>query len=116
MWTGFSFHQNGYKSDLNFDTAQSAGAIEYTDCISTEGYNPHPHNESPGYDIKQSDGDTPVLVLSGMWSIPSLPLLQDLFCPGVVTPDRVVFMGQVELFDIQTVCKQIIYAELNCLK
>ena len=32
--------------------SQSAGAVEYTDSISAEGY---PPNESPVYDTKQSD-------------------------------------------------------------
>ena len=34
--------------------AQSAGAVEYTDCASSEGY--ASPNEYPGYDTKQSDG------------------------------------------------------------
>ena len=33
--------------------AQSAGVVEYTDC--------KPLNECPGYDTKQSDGETPVM-------------------------------------------------------
>ena len=37
------------------DTDQSAGAVEYTDCISSEGKTP-PH-KCPGYDTKQSDGE-----------------------------------------------------------
>ena len=42
---------------------QSAGAVEYTDCIS-------------GYDIKQSDGEVPVMLeLWGMQSTSSLPSL-----------------------------------------
>ena len=40
---------------LNLCIAQSAGAVEYTDCTSAEGVRPPP-NECPGYDIKQSDG------------------------------------------------------------
>ena len=34
--------------------AQSAGVVEYTD---------PPHNECPGYDTKQSDGEVPVMYL-----------------------------------------------------
>ena len=34
-------------------------------------------NECPGYDIKQSEGEAPILVLLGMWGMPSLPLLPD---------------------------------------
>ena len=35
-----------------------------------------------------------------MWSTPSLPLLKGPLWPGEVTPDRVLSMGQIELFDI----------------
>ena len=41
--------------------AQLAGAVEYTDCTSAEGYDP-PHNECRGYDTKQSDGEVPVIL------------------------------------------------------
>ena len=37
--------------------AQSAGAVECTDCISVKGYDSL--NECPGYDIKQSNGEGP---------------------------------------------------------
>ena len=36
----------------------------------------------------------------GMPSTPSLPSLPDLFWYEVVAPDSVLFMGQIELFDI----------------
>ena len=78
-------------SDLSF--AQSAGAVEYTDCTSAEGSDPLP-NECPGYDTKQSNGD--VLVMLGLWgmqSTPSSPLLPGLLWPGVVAPDRALSMG-----------------------
>ena len=56
--------------------AQSARAVEYTDCISADGGKTLP-NECPGYDTKQSDGEVPVMLeLWGMRSTPSLPLLQ----------------------------------------
>ena len=43
----------------------------------------------PEYDIKQSDGEAPVMLeLWGMQSIPSLPLLPGLLWPEVVAPDR----------------------------
>ena len=35
-----------------------------------------------------------------MQSTPSLPLLPGPLWPGVVTPDRVLSIGQIELFDI----------------
>ena len=55
----------------NSELAQLAGAVEYTDCISAEGCN-FP-NEFLGYDIKQSDGEAPVMLeLWGMWSTPLL--------------------------------------------
>ena len=66
--------------------AQSAGAVEYTDCTSAEGIDPY--NESPEFDTK-SDGEVPVVLeLWGMRSTPSLPLLPGQLWPGVVAPDR----------------------------
>ena len=60
-----------------------------------------PPNEYPGYDIKQSNGEGPVkLEFWEMRSTPSLPLLP---CPlwlGVVALERLLPMGQIELFDI----------------
>ena len=44
---------------LTITEAQMAGGVEYTDCISAEGYDPL--NKCPGYDIKQSDGKAPAL-------------------------------------------------------
>ena len=38
-----------------------------------------------------------------MWNTPSLPLLPGPLWPGVVVPDRVLSMGQIE----QSVCKQM---------
>ena len=75
-------------SDILFHAflAPSAGAAEYTDCISA--------NKCPGYDIKQSDGEAPVL--QEFWVIPStplLPLLPDNLWPGVVAPDKVQSIG-----------------------
>ena len=39
---------------ISYKLAHSAGAVEYTDCISAEGSDPP--KECPRYDIKQSDG------------------------------------------------------------
>ena len=73
--------------------AQSAGAVEYTDCTSAEGWDPPPH-ECPAYDTKQSDGEVPaVLELWGMQSTPSLPLLPGPLWSRVVAPDRALSMG-----------------------
>ena len=52
------------------------------------------------YDTKQSDGEAPVmLVLCGMWNTPSLPSLLGLLWLGVVAPDGILSVGQIELFD-----------------
>ena len=44
---------NSFKDKIT--VAQSAGAVEYTDCTSAE-VGKTPPNECPGYDTKQSDG------------------------------------------------------------
>ena len=73
---------------------QSAGAVEYINCTSA---NPLP-NECLGYDTKQSDGEGPVILkLWGMRSTPSLPLPLGPPWLGVVAPDRVLSMGQIEV-------------------
>ena len=60
--------------------AQSAGAVEYTDCFSAE---------CPGYETKQSDGEVlEMLKLWGMRNAPSLPSLPGPLWPGVVAPDK----------------------------
>ena len=40
--------------------AQSAGTVEYTDSISSEGWDFF--NECPEYDTKQSDDEAPVIL------------------------------------------------------
>ena len=78
--------------DWNAFIAQSAWAVEYTDCFSAEGKAP-PH-EGLGYDTKQSDGEVPaILELWGMRSTPSLPSLPGPIWPGVIAPDRALSMG-----------------------
>ena len=49
-----------------------------------------------------------------MRSTCSLPLLPGPFWPGVVAPERVLSMGQKELFDIWAECKQVAHVNLNC--
>ena len=72
--------------------AQSAGAVEYTDCFPAEGQDPT--NERRRYDTKQSDGEVPVMQeLWGMPSTSSLPSLLDPLWPKVVALDRVLFMS-----------------------
>ena len=85
-------------------------------------------SEYPVYDTKQSDGEVPVMLeFGGMQTTPSLPSLSGLLWPGVVAPDRVLSMDQIEqkcvlmlnwitwnrtvlIFKLRT------YAKLNCLK
>ena len=56
-----------------------------------------PH-KCPGYDTKQSDGEASVMLeLWGMWNTPSLPSLPGPLWPGVIAPDKVPSMGQIEL-------------------
>ena len=58
------------------------------------GETPHPPNECHGYDIKQSDGEAPVMLeLWGKQSTLSLPLLPDPLRFKVVASDRVLSMG-----------------------
>ena len=58
-------------------------------------------NECPGYNTKPSDGDSPVMLeIQGIQSTLLMPLLSGSLWPGVVAPDRVLSMGQIELFDI----------------
>ena len=44
-----------------------------------------------------------MLEIWGMRSTPSLPLLQGPLWSGVVAPDKILSIGQIEEFDIQTV-------------
>ena len=76
--------------------AQSAVAVEYTDCLFAEGQDPH--NEYPGYDTKQFDGEVPgMLEIWGLRGAPSLPSLQGPLWPDVVAPNRVLSMSHIEL-------------------
>ena len=72
-------------------TTHSAWAIEYANCISTEGLDPA--NEYSGYDTKLSDSETPVLELWGMSSASLLPLPPGPLRPGVVVPVTVLSIG-----------------------
>ena len=73
-----------------------AGTAEYTGCISAEGLD-FP-NKCPGYDIKQSDGEAPIILELWVMHCTSLmPPLPGPLRPRVVAPDRVLSMGQIEL-------------------
>ena len=50
------------------------------------------------------------------YSTHSLPSLSGSHWSEVVALDWVLSMGQIELFDCKTECKQMTYAKLNCLK
>ena len=54
----------------------------------------------PGYDTKLSDCEAPILAFSEIWNSSSLSLLSVPLGLGVVASDRVLSMGQIELFDI----------------
>ena len=69
--------------------ALSAGAVEYADCISVEGYTPH---ECSDNDTKLSDGEAPVQEFWGKRNTFSLPSLPGPLWQGVVAPHRVPSM------------------------
>ena len=101
--------------------AQSGGAPEYIDCISAGVY--IPSKDSSGYDTKQSDAKASVILEPwGMRGTPSCLSFPGLLWHGVLAPDRIPSMGQLELkwmFQIEPVLnrtKQHTYAKLNCLK
>ena len=50
------------------------------------------------YDTKQSDCESPGML--EQWRMRSTPSLPDQICPGVVTSERDISRGQIELFDI----------------
>ena len=67
----------------NNKLAQSAGAVEYTDCFSAKVKDTP--NECPNYDTKQSDGEVFVMLdLCGVQSTPLLSSHQGPHWPGVV--------------------------------
>ena len=58
----------------------------------------HFTNEYPGYEIKQSGGEVPIMLdLWRMQSTPSLPSLPGLLLSGVMAPDGALSMGQIKL-------------------
>ena len=85
------FNDNGLPSWLELENTLDAS-------LQRVKIPPPPQNEWPVYDTKQSDGEVSVMLeLCGMQNTPSLPLLRGPLWPGVVTPDRVLSMGQIEL-------------------
>ena len=77
----------------------AAGAVEYIDWISAERKDfPNVCSE---YDTKQSDIKASVMLeLWQIQSTPSLSSLPSLRWPIVGAPDRVISLGQIELFHI----------------
>ena len=68
----------------------------------------------PGYNTKPTDSEAPILELWEMWSALSLPLLPGPLWPRVVVCDSIPSLGQVELLDHLTMCKQMTDVKLNC--
>ena len=91
-----------YNTSL-FNTLHYKVRIEGKVELSREGKSPPPSNKCPRYEIKQSNGEAPVMLeLWGMQSNPSLPPLPCPFWSGVVPPDRILFVNQIGLYDILT--------------
>ena len=92
------------------------------------GVRSSPRIECPGYDNKQLDNEVPVMLGHwGMRSTPSLPSLLGSLWLGVVAPDRVLSLGQIELNCVLMlnwitwnrnlfIFKLCSYAKLNCFK
>ena len=76
-------------------------------CTSAEGENPSP-NECPWYDTKRHYREG----VLGNVEYPSL--LPGLLWLGVVVPVRIPSIGQIELFNHITVCKQMTDVKLSC--
>ena len=75
---------------ISKEVASAADVVEYTDCISKEGWDPY---ESPDNDVKVSDGEA---LAWEMWRTTSLTMLAGSLGPRVVDPDRALCMGQIE--------------------
>ena len=105
-WTAAHESRAWLSSPLN-SLAQSAGAVEYTECHLSQRGKTLPLTSVLDYDTKQSDGEVPaVLELWRMRSTPSLPSLPGPLWPGVVAPDKVLSMGLNRT-------KQHTYAKMN---
>ena len=84
-----------YKENLTLNNLQwlICHRTKPNTCFSAEG-----DNECSEYVIKQSDGEVPVMLeLWGVQCTPTLLSLQGLLWTGVIAPDRVLSMGQIEL-------------------
>ena len=81
----------------NTESLWAGGAVEYTDCICAEGQDSPPMSVP---DMTRNNVMALVLESWGIWNIPPLPLFPGPLWPRVVAPDRVLPLGQIELFDI----------------
>ena len=87
---------------------QSAGTVEYADCISAVGQDSP--NECREYDTKRSDGEALLMLdLWGMQSTPLLPSIPDSLWPlgGSTWLNPIYGLSRT---------KHCTYAKLNCLK
>ena len=73
-----------------------------------------PSNQCSGYDTKQSDGKTSVILRNAEYHFIAISPKSTL--AGVVATDRVLTIGQIELFDIYTERKRTTYAKFIHLK
>ena len=81
LYTGHILFSNSSNSSI----AQSAGACRIHRLHVCRGV--RPHHECPGYNIKQSDGEVPVMM--GLWVIrntPSLSILPGPLWSGMIGP------------------------------
>ena len=79
----------------SYISSSSGEALEYTNCISAEWVRFPSPTSVLGMTLKKSDSEA--IVTQSTILLPSLP---DPLWPGVVAPDRVLFMNQIEVFDI----------------
>ena len=72
----------------------------------------NPPYKCPEYDTKQYVEVSVMLELWGMQNTPSLPSFPGPLRPGVVAPDRVLSMGQIEL---NHSFENLLFLHLNCI-
>ena len=78
-----------FSFQLWINLAQSTKTVDWTDCISAECK--MPTNDCPWFEIRQSDGEAPVVLeFWGMGITPSLPFYPGPFWTEVVAPDSVL--------------------------
>ena len=88
------------KKQPNFMMKKTIGGAHFA--ASLQRVKTRPSNECPVYNMKQTDGESPVITeLWGIRSTPSLPSLPGSPWPWLLTPDRILSMGQIELFVIK---------------